>query len=415
VRLAAAAGPSRLYLASDIEGLQGDGMTGTISTGASAATPERPPWEVTVERIGHDACLVRLAGSWRLRDHLPRAAEILRSAGSVPGVHRLTFDTAQLGAWDTGLLTFVQHLIDESERAGVEVDRTGLPVDVEKLLELASAVPTRVTAPEPVRLSWLGRAGTVVIAIGTAAVEVLGFLGEVCVAFAGLVTGKVKIRWPQFGLLLYEVGVRALPIITLVGTLIGIILAFGAVVQLRQLGVQIFVADLVGISVAREVGALITAIVLAGRTGAAFAAQLGSMQVNEEIDALTTAGIPPVQFLVLPRMLSLILVTPLLTMYTDLFGMVGGGLVAVTMLDLSLTTYVTRLVQVVALADFAMGLVRASVFGVLIALAGCLRGMQSGRSATAVGLATTSAVVTSIVLTIIADGLLGMVFSVLRL
>jgi phospholipid/cholesterol/gamma-HCH transport system permease protein len=225
----------------------------------------------------------------------------------------------------------------------------------------------------------------------------------------------VKIRWSQFGLLLYEVGVRALPIITLVGTLIGLILAFGAAIQLRQLGVQIFVADLVGISVSQEVGALITAIILAGRTGAAFAAQLGSMQVNEEIDALTTAGIPPVQFLVLPRMLALIIMTPLLTIYTDLFGIVGGGLVAVTMLDLSLTTYVTRLIEVVTMFDFGMGLIRASVFGVLIALAGCLRGMQCGRSAEAVGLATTSAVVTSIVLTIIADGLLSMIFNVLRL
>jgi len=390
-------------------------MTGTISTGASAATPGRPPREVTVERLGPDACLVRLAGSWQLRDHLPRAADVLRTSGSAPGVRRLTFETTQLGAWDTGLLTFIRNLIDESERAGIEVDHTCLPGDVERLLALASAVHMRMMEPEPARLRWLGRTGTAVIDTGTAAVAVLAFIGEACAAFAGLFTGRVKIRWSQFGLLLYEVWVRALPIITLVGTLIGIILAFGAVVQLRQLGVQIFVADLVGISVAREVGALITAIVLAGRTGAAFAAQLGSMQVNEEIDALTTAGIPPVQFLVLPRMLALIVVTPLLTMYTDLFGMVGGGLVAVTMLDLSLTTYVTRLVQVVALADFAMGLVRASVFGVLIALAGCLRGMQSGRSATAVGLATTSAVVTSIVLTIIADGLLGMLFSVLRL
>jgi phospholipid/cholesterol/gamma-HCH transport system permease protein len=206
-----------------------------------------------------------------------------------------------------------------------------------------------------------------------------------------------------------------LPIITLVGTLIGLILAFGGAIQLRQLGVQIFVADLVGISVVQEVGALITAIVLAGRTGAAFAAQLGSMQVNDEIDALTTAGIAPVQFLVLPRMLALILMTPLLTIYTDFFGMLGGALVAVTMLDLSLTTYVTRLIQVVTLTDFVMGLGRASVFGVLIALAGCLRGMQCGRSAAAVGLATTSAVVTSIVLTILADGLLSMIFNVLRL
>lgn len=379
------------------------------------AAPGRPPWEVTVERLGHDACVVRLAGSWRLRDHLPRAAEILKTPGSAPGVHRLTFETSQLGAWDTGLLTFIRHLIDESGRAGIEVDHTGLPRDVERLLALASAVPTRVMAPEPARLPWLGRAGTAAMDTGAAAVEVLAFVGEAGAAFAGLFTGRVKIRWPQFGLLLYEVGVRALPIITLVGTLIGIILAFGGALQLRQLGVQIFVADLVGISVVQEVGALITAIVLAGRTGAAFAAQLGSMQVNDEIDALTTAGIAPVQFLVLPRMLALILMTPLLTIYTDVFGMVGGGLVAVTMLDLSLTTYVTRLIQVVTVTDFVMGLGRASVFGVLIALAGCLRGMQCGRSAAAVGLATTSAVVTSIVLTILADGLLSMIFNVLRL
>src|SRR5262249_59087282 len=155
-----------------------------------------------------------------------------------------------------------------------------------------------------------------------------------------------------FGLLLYEVGVRALPIITLVGTLIGLILAFGAVVQLRQLGVQIFVADLVGISVAREVGALITAIVLAGRTGAAFAAQLGSMQVNEEIDALSTAGISPVQFLVLPRMLALILITPLLTIYTGLFRIIGGCLAAPTGPALLLSPLLTVHLHVVALPHF---------------------------------------------------------------
>ncbi len=360
-------------------------MTGTISTGTAAATPGRPPWQVTVERLGPEACLVRLAGSWQLRDHLPRAADVLKAPAVTPGVRRLTFDTTQLGAWDTGLLTFIRHLIDESERAGIDVDHTGLPGDVERLLALASAVPMRMMEPEPARLPWLGRAGTTVIDTGTAAVAVLAFVGEACVAFAGLFTGRVKIRWPQFGLLLYEVGVRALPIITLVGTLIGLILAFGAAVQLRQLGVQIFVADLVGISVAQEVGALIT------------------------------AGIPPVQFLVLPRMLALIVMTPLLTIYTDLFGIIGGGLVAVTVLDLSLTTYVTRLIEVVTMTDFLMGLVRASVFGVLIALAGCLRGMQCGRSASGVGLATTSAVVTSIVLTIVADGLLSMIFSVFRL
>jgi phospholipid/cholesterol/gamma-HCH transport system permease protein len=158
-----------------------------------------------------------------------------------------------------------------------------------------------------------------------------------------------------------------------------------------------------------------TAIVLAGRTGAAFAAQLGSMQVKEEIDALATAGIPPVQFLVLPRVLALVLMTPVLTIYADLFGILGGLLVAVSMLDLSVTAYVVRIVEVLSVTDFVMGLVRALVFGILIALAGCLRGMQSGRSAAAVGLSATSAVVTSIVLIIIADGLLSVIFYVIRL
>jgi phospholipid/cholesterol/gamma-HCH transport system permease protein len=389
-------------------------MTPTNSFGPATAPTGRPPWEMSVERPAPETCLVRLAGSWRLRDHLPRASEVLGQLASVPGVRRLSFDTTQLGAWDTGLLTFLRHLVEESEKADIDVDESGLPMDVERLLALASAVPMRTT-PEPEGPPWLGRASASVFAAGAGVIAVLAFTGEVCAALAGLVTGRVRMRWFQFALLVEEVGVRALPIMTLIGTLMGIIVAFGGALQLRQLGVQIFVADVVGVAVAQEVGALMAAILLAGRTGAAFAAQLGSMQVKEEIDALTTAGISPVQFLVLPRVLALVLMTPVLTIYADLFGMVGGGLVAITMLDLSATAYVTRLVHVVSISDFGMGLVRAVVFGVLIAMAGCLRGMQSGRSAAAVGLAATSAVVTSIVLTIIADGILSVVFLVVRL
>jgi len=389
-------------------------MTPANSAGAATAPAERPPWELSVERAGPETCLVRLAGSWRLRDHLPRASEVLGQLGSGPGVRRLGFDTTQLRAWDTGLLTFLRHLTEESEKAGIDVDDDGLPMEVKRLLALASAAPMQTT-PEPAGLLWLGRVSASVFAAGAGAIEVLAFIGEVWAAFAGLLTGKVRIRWFQFALLVEEVGARALPITTLIGILIGIILAFGGALQLQQLGVQIFVADVVGVAVAQEVGALMTAILLAGRTGAAFAAQLGSMQVKEEIDALTTAGISPVQFLVLPRVLALVLMTPVLTIYADLFAMLGGGLVAITILDLSVTAYVVRLVQVVSISDVGMGLVRASVFGVLIAMAGCLRGMQSGRSASSVGLAATSAVVTSIVLTIIADGLLSVIFHVLRL
>jgi len=390
-------------------------VTLPTSTGTAPTTSGHPPWQISIDRLGPDACLVRLIGSWRLRDRLPPASEVLKDLGSAPGIHRLSFDTTQVGAWDTGLLTFLRNLIAESAKAGIEVDHGGLPGDVERLLALASVVPMRTETPAPTGSLRLRRAGASVFAAGAGAFEVLTFSGEVCAAIAGLLMGRVKVRWLQFALLVEEVGVSALPIMTLTGTLIGIILAFGAALQLQQLGAQIFVADVVGTSVSQEVGALITAIVLAGRTGAAFAAQLGSMQVKEEIDALTTAGISPVQFLVLPRVLALVLMTPLLTIYANLFGMVGGGLVAISMLDLSVTAYVVRIIHVVTINDFAMGLVRASVFGVLIALAGCLRGMQSGRSASAVGLAATSAVVTSIVLIIMADGLLSVIFHVIRL
>jgi phospholipid/cholesterol/gamma-HCH transport system permease protein len=339
---------------------------------------------------------------------------VLERARSLGDVQRITFDTIGVETWDTGLLTFLRNLIAQSESAGIIVDHSGLPADVERLLSLASAVPVRATA-EPGESPWIGRAGSSVFAAGKGFLELLTFTGEICAAFWGLITGRVRVRWLPFALLIEEVGVSALPIMTLIGTLMGVILAFGAAIQLRALGVQIFVADLVGISVSQEVGALITAIVLSGRTGAAFAAQLGSMQVKEEIDALATAGISPVQFLVLPRVLALVLMTPLLTIYANLFGIVGGGLVAVTMLDLSVTAYVVRVIHVVTVVDFGMGLIRASVFGVLIAMAGCLRGMQCGRSATAVGLAATSAVVTSIVLIIVADGLLSVIFHVIRL
>jgi phospholipid/cholesterol/gamma-HCH transport system permease protein len=395
-------------------GLKRRHMTPANSTEPTPAAAGRPPWALGIERLGPETCRIRLAGSWRLRDHLPRASGVLEDLRALPGVRRVGFDTSGLGAWDTGLLTFLRPLFEEGARAGLDIDRSGLPRDVERLLALASAVPMGTT-PEPEGPPWLGRASASVFAAGAGAIQVLAFTGEVCAAFAGLFTGRVRLRWFQFALLLEEVGVRALPTMTLIGTLIGIILAFGGALQLRQLGVQIYVADIVGTAVAQEVGALMTAILLAGRTGAAFAAQLGSMQVKEEIDALTTAGISPVQFLVLPRVLALVLMTPLLTIYADLFGMVGGGLVAITMLDLSVTAYVTRLVHVVTLGDFAMGLIRALVFGVLVAMVGCLRGMQSGRSAEAVGLAATSAVVTSIVLTIFADGVLSVIFLVVRL
>lgn len=196
---------------------------------------------------------------------------------------------------------------------------------------------------------------------------------------------------------------------TLTSFLVGLILAFMGAVQLRQFGAQIYVADLVGLGMAREIGAMMTGVIVAGRTGAAFAAQLGTMQVNEEIDALVTMGIPPMEFLVLPRMLALMLMMPLLCVYADLVGMLAGLLVGTGFLHLSLVEYVNETRQAVDLVDCGIGLFKSMVFGALVALAGCLRGMQCGRSAAAVGAAATSAVVTGIVWIIAADGVFAVI------
>jgi phospholipid/cholesterol/gamma-HCH transport system permease protein len=210
-------------------------------------------------------------------------------------------------------------------------------------------------------------------------------------------------------LTLQQCGAEAVAIVTLVSFLVGLILAFIGAIQLQQFGAQIFVADLVGLGMAREMGAMMTAIIMAGRTGASFAAQLGTMTANEEIDALETMGISPVEFLVLPRLLALTLMMPLLCLYSNLLGIIGGAVVGVGMLDLGVISYFDQTRDALSLADFAAGLIKAVVYGILVALSGCLRGMQCGRSAAAVGNATTSAVVTSIVLIVIASGIINVI------
>ena len=219
----------------------------------------------------------------------------------------------------------------------------------------------------------------------------------------------------QIGMLLtvQESGAQALPIVSLISFLVGIILAFIGATQLQPFGAQIYIADLVGLGMAREMGAMMTGVIMAGRTGAAFAAQLGTMRVNQEIDALTTMGLTPMEFLVVPRLLALALMMPLLCIYADLVGILGGAVVGVGMLHLGAAQYYQETLYRLHLLDFVVGLIKGAVFGVVVALAGCLQGMQCGRSASAVGAATTSAVVTAIVWIIVWDALLTVTYNIL--
>lgn len=351
-----------------------------------------------------------------LQAKIPSISEVQRQVESGSSIRRITFDARGLTGWDSGLLTFLTKLIGEAECRGIDLDLTGLPEGVRRLLALATAVPTRKdTGPAGRRISLLARMGTSALAASREATAMLAFLGEAFVAVLKFLVGRARYRRSDFLLVIQEVGAQALPIVTLISFLVGVILAYVGAIQLQQFGAQVYVADLVAIGMTREMGAMMAAIIMAGRTGAAFAAQLGTMQVNEEIDALTTLGIPAMEFLALPRMLALALTMPLLCVYADLLGIVGGAAVGIGMLDIGPTQYYLRTVEAVGLDSALAGLIKASVFGVLVAIAGCLRGIQCGRSSAAVGAATTSAVVTGIVLIVVSDALMTVIFNLIGL
>jgi len=368
-----------------------------------------------VERPTPEVARVEFTGAWRKEEQLPDPSVVWREIQGGQPVHRLTFDTSHVTDWDSGLVTFTIRVLEEAKARSIECDRAGLPNGVQRLLALAEAVPERHTRRAGAKAPWLARVGVRVSAGWAETTAGLAFLGEGMLAFGTLLRGRARFRMVDLLAVIQECGPRALGIVSLISFLLGLILGFVGAVQLQQFGASIFVANLVAIAMTREIGCIMTAIVMAGRTGAAFAAQLGTMNTNQEIDALSTMGISPMEFLVLPRMLALILMMPLLTIYSDLVGILGGAVVGLGMLGLGPTEYFEQTRGAVSLIDFFIGVGKSAVFGVLVALVGCLRGMQSGRSAAAVGLAATSAVVTAIVLIILIDGIFAVILNVLHL
>ncbi|HVN24227.1 MAG TPA: ABC transporter permease [Syntrophorhabdales bacterium] len=359
--------------------------------------------ELNLLRLPDATLVVRLSGVWKLSRHLPDREEFQHQMKSAGPVSRIVFDTQALTGWDSGLITFLKYIIEAGSELDVPLQKDGLPQGAQEILALASAVPEKQgVRREATQASFLEKAGGAVIALWRSQLGILGFIGEVFFALVRLAAGKAQFRSSDLLLTLQECGAQALPIVSLVNLLVGLILAFIGAIQLRLFGAQIYVASLVGIGMTRALAAIVTGVIMAGRTGAAFAAQLGTMQVNEEIDALRTLGVSPIEFLVLPRMLALAIMMPLLSLYADLMGMLGGMIIGVTMLNLNLMEYYQKTCESVRLNDVCVGVFSAAVFGLLVALAGCLRGMQSGRSAAAVGEATTSAVVTSIVSIVVA-------------
>lgn len=380
------------------------------------AQAARKRGEMAVGRRDDGALVVRLSGDWTLATGIPAVAEVERALLASPKPARVVFDLDRLGEWDSGLVSFVVAVGMLADERQIAVDEATLPDGIRRLLTLARAVPDmRGTKRAERPPTWLGRVGFVALAAWDGAFEMLEFVGQITLALGRFLRGAARFRARDFWLLVQEAGAEALPIVTLISFLVGTIFAFVGAVQLERFGATIYVADLVGIAVVREMGAVMTAIVLAGRTGAAYAAQLGTMKVTQELDAFTTMGISVLDFLVLPRILALCVMMPLLCLYADALGVLGGLLIGVGMLHLPPQTYLQQTFQAVSLADLGGGVLKASVYGVLVALSGCLRGLQCGNSASAVGEAATSAVVTGLVLIISACGVFAVVFYVLEL
>ena len=370
---------------------------------------------VSVDHIDGGALRLHLSGHWTLGMRPPAAADVLAQAWE-PSDRRVAVEGDRHLEWDSGLLIFLREVIADAERRHMPIEFVGLPAGATRLLSLAGARPeqtaSRLGAAGP---SLIDRIGSRAIGAAQSAVEVLAFVGDASVAMLRFVTGRARVRRSDLLIAIQEVGAQALPIVSLIAFLVGVILAYVGAIQLRAFGAQIYVADLVSVATTREMGAMMTAVVMAGRTGAAFAAQLGTMRVSEEIDALTTLGISPMEFLVVPRIIALAVMMPLLCLYADLLGMLGGAAVGMGLLHLGGLEYYQHSVHAITLDDFAVGLIKASVFGVLVAVAGCLRGMRSGRTSAAVGGAATSAVVTAIVLIIVSDAVITVLFDLLNL
>lgn len=328
-------------------------------------------------------------------------------------VPRLQLDASAVTYCDTSGIALFLALERQQQARGAEFVLVGLKPEYAQLLPLFAQMPTPDAPPSRWRIRHLPEeVGKAAVNLGQELRELVSFTGELSVVAAAALLRPWRVRWLDVLRVMELAGVQALFIVVLVGFLMGLIMAFQSAVAMRQFGAEIFVADLVGLSMLRELGPLMTAVLLAGRTGSAFAAELGTMRIREEIDALTTMGLGPVPFLVLPRVLGAVLVTPLLTVLADLAGVLGGALVLWGM-GIPPVAYFNEMLINVSYVDMLGGLFKALVFGILVAAIGCLRGLHAGRGPSAVGEATTSAVVSGIILIALTDGVFAIVYYIL--
>jgi len=367
--------------------------------------------ELRTRRDNDDALTLQLSGDWRLGDELPDTSALLAEFDAAPRPSGIRYQCEQLGDWDTSLIRVLSRVYRAAQSADISHDISALPDGAQGLLRLAFTVEERKGARRHEEEgSLVERVGEGVLDAFDEFRELVTFSGRLILSVGRLLRGKATIRSSDVWLSIQEAGAEALPIVGLISLLIGMIFAFVGVVQLTSFGAGIYTADLVAVALIREMAPIMTAILMAGRTGAAYAAEIGTMKVNEEVDALTTLGINEIDYLVLPRFFALIVVMPFLTMYASVIGIAGGMMVAMSMLEATLVQYVAQTSDALTMNNLLGGLFKAVVYGAMVALTGTQQGIACGSSAMAVGQSTTRAVVLGIVLIVVSAALLTIIY-----
>lgn len=350
---------------------------------------------------------LKLSGDWQISAGSPAAGEVIAQLARHADLEQITFDVSETLKWDSGLVSFLLQLSRECARKNIRFMSESLPPKVRKLFTLASSAMNGAIMPRKMRRApFFEMVGSKAMQITADLRSLFDFLGEITLAFGRLLRGKSCFRRDEFFYILQRCGVDALFLVSLISVLVGMIFAFVGAIQLTMFGAQIYIAHIVGIAMVRVMGAVMAGILMAGRTGASFAAELGIMQTNEEIDALKTLGVAPVDFLVIPRILALIIMLPLLTLYADMMGILGGMVVSAGMFGINPLEYWQHTLMAVKLNNLWVGLINSLAFGVIVAIAGCYHGMKCERSAAGVGTATTSAVVSAITGIVIATAII---------
>jgi phospholipid/cholesterol/gamma-HCH transport system permease protein len=363
-------------------------------------------------REGNDVVWA-FGGAWTI-DH---ASTLDSEVAELPAqVSSLRMDLSALELLDTAGAWLIVRAGSAAEAQGARIDWRPPRPNLQALLDRVVAARPTGKPEVPQRrtfLDWLADIGEAAEDILKESLDLLAFFGALISTLGRLIVHPGKLRWNALIFHIEQTGLNALPIVGMISFLVGVVLAFQGADQLARFGAQVFTINMVGVSVLREMGILLTAIVVAGRSGSAFTAQIGTMQVNEEVDALRTIGLDPMEVLVVPRVLALMIALPLLAFFADLMGLLGGGIMSVVLVDVSFGQYWRLLNQAVSLNTFVVGVVKAPVFALLIALVGCFEGLRVSGSAESVGKLTTRAVVEGIFLVIIFDAIFSVLFSYL--